>query len=159
MYPFKKIFSRPESSESNPAPNSIKGETVPLTVTFPFEGFIIPDIILSNVLFPEPLSPIIPITSPLKISKFISLKALNFSNFKLFFKKLIKNSFKENIRSFVTLNSIEIFSKTIIFSLSFSNFFFTSKSKSSDTILRFSFFSSSFSVSLSKKLFLENIFF
>ena len=88
------MFSLAVKSKSNPAPSSIIGATEPLTVILPLVGFNTPAIVLSNVLFPEPLVPTIPNESPRFTSKFIFFKAQNSSYESSLLTFFIKNSFK-----------------------------------------------------------------
>ena len=69
------MFSLAVSSGSNPAPSSIIGEILPFTSTVPVVGLYTPLTTLRSVLFPAPLAPIIPTTSPLFILKSISFNA------------------------------------------------------------------------------------
>ena len=113
--PFKKIFSLPVKSGSNPAPNSINGAIAPLTETFPMVGSRTPAIIFSNVLFPEPLEPIRAKESPLEILKEISFKAQKSSLCILCETFLRKYSFKLSTLSEASENFIETFSTSIAY--------------------------------------------
>ena len=60
MMPLMKTFSRPEISGWKPAPSSISAEMRPSTVTVPSVGLVMPATILSIVLLPDPLRPMMP---------------------------------------------------------------------------------------------------
>jgi hypothetical protein len=115
----KNIFSLAVNSSSKPAPNSIIGEITPLTVTFPFVGFITPLTTFNKVLLPAPLLPIKPTTSPFSTLKLTSFKAQNSSFFFLFFlsfglKKFTNACLIENSFSIPRLNLMETCSIFII---------------------------------------------
>ena len=69
MAPLRKAFSLPVNSGLNPAPNSSKAANLPFNSTFPLVAVNVPAIICSNVLFPEPFSPIMA-----KVLPFLTLK-------------------------------------------------------------------------------------
>ena len=59
----QKEFSLPVKFGLNPEPNSSKFGNLAVHLTLPSVALRTPQIILSKVVFPAPLSPIIPITS------------------------------------------------------------------------------------------------
>ena len=71
------MFSRPVRSPTSPAPTSISGAILPLTVMLPLEGFEMLASNLSIVLLPAPLWPMMPTTSPGSMLKLTSSSALN----------------------------------------------------------------------------------
>ena len=74
------MLSYPGISFENPTPKARRFIVVYFLVTVPALGDITPERILSNVLFPAPLLPIIPYTFPFSIEKDILFKALYFFN-------------------------------------------------------------------------------
>ena len=73
--PFRYTFSRPVSSGWNPVPTSSRLPTRPPSSIRPVVGAVIRLMILSNVLLPAPLRPMIPTTSPQFTSKLTSWSA------------------------------------------------------------------------------------
>src|SRR5271157_5042895 len=71
------MFSRPVSSGWNPVPTSSRLPTRPWTSTSPSVGSVIRERIFSSVLFPAPLRPMIPTTSPGRTSNDTSFNAQN----------------------------------------------------------------------------------
>lgn len=69
IVPLRYIFFNPVYSILNPVPNSRRALIFPFTSTVPQRGFNTPVIIFNNVDLPDPLVPIIPTHSPLRISK------------------------------------------------------------------------------------------
>ena len=69
------MFSLAVKSKSKPVPNSISGDIFPSTFTIPVVGSIIWEITFKRVLFPAPLNPTKPTTSPFSIFRFISFNA------------------------------------------------------------------------------------
>src|SRR6266446_5134787 len=69
------MFSRPVSSGWKPVPTSRSEPTRPRISACPFVGAVMRDRILSNVLLPAPLRPMMPTTSPFLTSKETSLRA------------------------------------------------------------------------------------
>ena len=65
--PLKKMFSRPESSASNPVPNSITGATVPLRMATPTDGGTMPAATRRSVDLPAPFAPMMPTASPCRM--------------------------------------------------------------------------------------------
>ena len=59
-----RTFWRPVKSGWNPMPSSRRAATCPTICTCPVVGWIVPVISLSRVLFPAPLTPMMPIASP-----------------------------------------------------------------------------------------------
>ena len=115
--PFKYIFSRAVKSPSKPAPNSIIGDITPSTSTLPSVGFITPLTTFKRVLFPAPLEPINPTTSPFSTLKVIFFKAQKSLFFTLFLlsNNLIKIILRELSFSIPKLNRIPTFFILIIF--------------------------------------------
>ena len=79
MAPFRKMFSRPVSSGWKPVPTSSRLATRPLIATRPSVGSVMRDRILSSVVLPAPLRPMMLTTSPRLISKSTSRSAQNSS--------------------------------------------------------------------------------
>ena len=75
MAAFRVAFSRPVNSESNPAPSSSSAATRPHRPTLPAVGVMVPAIIWSRVLLPDPFSPTIPKLEPCLTWKLTSFSA------------------------------------------------------------------------------------
>src|SRR6185436_10089695 len=75
--PFRKMFSRPVSSGWKPVPTSSRLDTRPSRSMCPRVGGVIRERIFSSVLFPAPLGPMMPTTSPTCTSKLTSCSAQN----------------------------------------------------------------------------------
>src|SRR6476661_6982931 len=75
--PLRKTFSRPVRSGWKPVPTSSSDPTRPSRSTVPVVGSTMRDRILSRVLFPDPLRPMIPTTSPWTTSNETSSSAQN----------------------------------------------------------------------------------
>ena len=58
------MFSRPVNSSWKPVPTSSRAASRPLVRMLPDVGYVILDKILSRVLLPAPLRPMIPTISP-----------------------------------------------------------------------------------------------
>ncbi len=71
----KKMFSRPDSSGSNPVPSSMIGATRPRTTASPAEGVRIPAATRSRVDLPAPFAPMMPSVSPPSALNVTSCKA------------------------------------------------------------------------------------
>ncbi len=69
------MFSRPVSSGWKPVPTSSREPTRPWISAVPLVGSVMRESILSSVLLPAPLRPIMPTTSPRLTSKETSLSA------------------------------------------------------------------------------------
>src|SRR4029450_1902326 len=79
MAPFRNTFSRPVSSGWKPVPTSSRLATRPLIESRPSLGSVMRDRILSSVVLPAPLWPMMLTTSPRLISKSTSRSAQNSS--------------------------------------------------------------------------------
>ncbi len=75
MAPLRKMFSRPVSSGWKPVPTSSRLPTRPRISARPVVGSVIRDRILSSVVLPAPLRPMMPTTSPGAISNETSRRA------------------------------------------------------------------------------------
>ena len=73
------MFSRPVSSGWKPVPTSSRLATRPRILTRPSVGSVMRERILSSVILPAPLRPMMPSTSPRLTSKLTSLSAQNSS--------------------------------------------------------------------------------
>ncbi len=71
------MFSLPVRSGWNPMLSSRMLATLPLTSTSPSSGTRMPETSFRKVLFPAPFLPMMPTTSPLRISRLTSWKTLN----------------------------------------------------------------------------------
>ena len=131
--PFNNMFSLAVNSISKPAPSSINGEIDPFTVTVPSVGLNIPEIIFNVVLFPLPLSPMRPNTSPFFTLKLTFFNAIKESICNFLFIFLIKNSFTLSVLSLSRLNCIVTFFISIAFESTYcsSSHFISIKSSSS----------------------------
>jgi hypothetical protein len=67
--PFRKMFSRPVSSGWKPVPTSRRLPTRPWISANPRDGSVMRESTFSRVLLPAPFLPMIPTTSPRRISK------------------------------------------------------------------------------------------
>ena len=105
--PLRKIFSRPFKSISKPEPNSSMGTTGPPNRTVPSEGFNIPEMTFSRVLFPAPLWPINPRTSPRRTENEISFSARKLWVLSRWVSSATEYSFRLCILSFAILKSTD----------------------------------------------------
>ena len=75
MVPLRYTFSMPLYSWLKPAPSSSSAEMRPSTLTWPEVGFSTPVMIFRMVDLPEPLVPMMPTVSPLRMHRFTPFKA------------------------------------------------------------------------------------
>ena len=83
--PFTNTFSRPVKSGLNPVPSSRSAATLPLRFTLPVVGVVVPAMIWSSVLLPEPFRPMIPTVSPFPTANETPFNAQNSRQYFRFF--------------------------------------------------------------------------